>query len=310
LTRAVLLLLKVLISVGLIWFAFAKIDLGSAWDTLRGISPAAVGLAIVLLTMQMAITALRLRTLLRAHGISYPFAAAFDVIIIGSFFSQTLISFVGGDAMRVWRLVRHGISVGTAAKSVFLDRVAGFGGLFVLLLAATPFLATIIRSPEMLAGQLLIVVLALGGVAGIFVLRRFTACLPQWKWLRPAREVVDTGLQIWRSKQGALLVAGLSVAVHLTNVLILYVIALGLGIELRFIDGLLLFPTVLFISMLPISVSGWGVREGAMIAGLSLVGVPAHQSLALSVCFGLCSAAISLPGGLVWLLTRHKPLPV
>jgi uncharacterized membrane protein YbhN (UPF0104 family) len=296
------------VSAALVWWAFSKIDFGPTWSTLRGIAPAALGLVFVLLGVQLWVAALRLRAILNTIGVAYPIGAAFDVILIGAFFSQTLISFVGGDAMRVWRIVRSGAPFGEAAKAVLLDRVAGFGGLFILLLAATPFLARIISSPQMWAGQVIIVLLALGGVAGVLVLRRFTDHFPEWRSVAAAREIVDTGLQIWRSKEGVIVVVGLSLTIQLMNVLVLYIISRGLGVELRFVDGVLLFPTVLFLSMLPVSVSGWGVREGAMVAGLALVGVPAHQSLALSVCFGLCLAAVSVPGGVVWLLSRHKPV--
>lgn len=299
---------KIVVSGGLVWFAFSKIDLKSAWQTLLSISPAALVAAAFLMFVQYMLAAFRLRALLEALGATYCFRSALGVVMIGAFFSQTLISFVGGDAMRIWRIIRSNISVAVAAKSVVFDRIAGFAGLFILLLVATPLLTKIIRSPEMLVGQVLIVLVALGGIVGALLLRRLRDLLPSWKVVKVAVGVVDSGLQIWRSKHGAWIVLGLSLGVQILNVLILYVLGKGLGIDLTFIDGLLLFPTVLFLSMLPISVAGWGVREGAMIAGLALVGVPAHQSLALSVCFGLSLIAISIPGGIVWLAGRHAPM--
>lgn len=306
--RIAFLIVKTFISVGLVWLAFSKIEFGPTWTTLRSIAPAALVVALLLLVAEMWIAALRLRAILHALGQRYGVASAFDVILIGAFFNQTLISFVGGDAMRIWRIVRSHVPFAAAAKSVLLDRVAGFAGLFALLLGATPFLAKIIANPKMWAGQLLIVLIALGGIGAVFVLRHFMQFLPQWKSVALAREMVDAGLEIWRSRNGIIVVGGLSFLIHFMNVVLLYVVAKGLGMELHFIDGLLLFPTVLFISMLPISISGWGVREGAMVTGLSLVGIPAYQSLALSVCFGLCVIAVSLPGGVVWLATRHKPV--
>lgn len=306
--NATILVLKLAVSIGLVWFAFSKIDMATTWATLRGIAPAAIVAALALLGIQLLLGALRLRALLGALGARYRTAAAFEVVLIGAFFSQTMISFVGGDAMRIWRIIRSRVSIAIAAKSVLFDRLAGFAGLFVLLLAATPFLVNIIASPEMLAGQALIVLVALGGIVGAFVLRRMPGMLPQVKLVRLAQEVVDSGLAIWRSRRGAWLVIGLSIAIQLMNVVVLYVIGEGLGTHFRFVDGLLLFPTVLFLSMLPISVAGWGVREGAMVTALGLVGVPGHQSLALSVCFGLCLVAVSLPGGVVWLLSRHTPV--
>lgn len=299
---------KILLSAGLVWYAFSRIDLDSGWTTLRAIAPAALAAAAVLFALQFVLAALRLQAFLGALGVRYRVRQALDVVMIGVFFSQTLISFVGGDAMRIWRIVRSRVQIAVAAKSVLFDRIAGFAGLFVLLLLATPFLAKIIQSPEMFAGQLLIVLVALGGIATAFLFRRVPGMLPKWRVVRMARETIDSGLEIWRSRRGAWLVLGLSVGIQFVNVIILYVLGLGMGVPLSFVDGVLLFPTVLFLSMLPISVAGWGVREGAMIAALALVGVPSHQALAISVCFGLGLVVVSLPGGLVWLAARNAPI--
>ena len=306
--NAAILVLKLAVSIGLVWFVFSKIDMSNTWATLRGIAPAAIAGAFALLAGQLLLAALRLKVLLRALGARYGTVAAFEVLLIGAFFSQTMISFVGGDAMRIWRISRSGVALPIAAKSVLFDRIAGFAGLFVLLLAATPFLIRIIPSPEMLAGQALIVLSALTAVAGVFVLRRMPELLPQGRLVNLAQDVVDSGLAVWRSGRGAFLVISLSVAIQLINVVVLYVIGKGLGAQFHFVDGLLLFPTVLFLSMLPISVAGWGVREGAMMTALGLVGVPTYQSLALSVCFGLCLVVISLPGAVVWLMSRKMPV--
>ena len=306
--NAAILVLKLAVSVGLVWFAFSKIDMTTTWATLRAIAPVAIAGALLLLCAQLLLAAIRLKVLLGALSAHYSTARAFEVLLIGAFFSQTMISFVGGDAMRIWRIVRSGISLPVAAKSVLFDRVAGFAGLFVLMLGATPFLVRIIPTPEMLAGQALIVLSALAAVAGVFVVRRMPGLLPQGRIMTLTRDVVDSGLAIWRQTSAAFLIIGLSIAIQLINVVVLYVLGEGLGVHFRFVDGLLLFPTVLFLSMLPISVAGWGMREGAMMTAMGLVGVPGHQSVALSVCFGLCLVAISLPGAVVWLVSRKAPV--
>jgi hypothetical protein len=58
--------------------------------------------------------------------------------------------------------------------------------------------------------------------------------------------------------------------------------------------------------MLPISVGGWGVREGAMVVALHGLGIPAEEALLPSVLFGLCAVIATLPGAIFWVSTR-KP---
>jgi glycosyltransferase 2 family protein len=63
---------------------------------------------------------------------------------------------------------------------------------------------------------------------------------------------------------------------------------------------MVMVPLVVLLTMLPISIAGWGVREAAMVAAFGYVGVDAPGALALSVAFGLVQVAIGLPGGLWW----------
>ena len=50
---------------------------------------------------------------------------------------------------------------------------------------------------------------------------------------------------------------------------------------------------------MPLSIAGWGLREGAMVAVFALVGVPMDGALLMSVLLGLLLLLVSLPGGLV-----------
>jgi len=62
---------------------------------------------------------------------------------------------------------------------------------------------------------------------------------------------------------------------------------------------------VLLISMLPISIGGWGVREGAMVLALRGFGIPTEEALLPSILFGLCAVTATLPGATFWILARR-----
>jgi len=299
--------LKIALSGGLIWYIFHRIDFSSAWATLVSIPPGAVIAAIAILLVQLVLSSVRLKELLRQLGRDCGLPALLDINWIGAFFSQTLISFVGGDAMRVWRMVRFKIPVAIATQSVLLDRLAGFGGIVVVLLATIPFLVPLLESLEMKVGLLLIAGGVLGFIFAVFVLRRLPERFTKHRIMSTISAFAARGLYIARSGRGAAYVLGLSVLVQLANVLVLFILARGLSINLALGTFVIFMPTVLFLSMLPISISGWGVREGAMVGALAVEGVPAHQSLALSICFGLALVVISLPGGLMWFVSRNRP---
>ena len=83
-----------------------------------------------------------------------------------------------------------------------------------------------------------------------------------------------------------------------------WLLAWGPNIAISPSQALLIFPTVFLISMIPVSIGGWGVREAAMVIGLSMVGVEAEQALALSIIFGISMVLSGIPGGFLWLLHR------
>lgn len=308
-TRHFVLLAKVALLTGLAWYAFQKVDLDSAWATLRGIPPSAVIAALAMLFLQFVIGSYRLRELLDWMGHRYRLTTALDANMVGAFFSQTFISFIGGDAMRIWRMTRTHVPPSTATKSVLLDRFSGFAGIVAIVLVTIPLLVPMLESIEMKLGLMLIAVGALAGIFSVFVLRRLPARVRSGPLLGGLWRFASLGLEIMRSRRGALYVFGLSVLIQAINVLVLYTLGQGLSIHLALSEYFVFMPVVLFLSMLPISIAGWGVREGAMVAALTVVGVPAHESLALSICFGLCLIFVSLPGGVVWFAARHRTQP-
>lgn len=308
-TKYLLLLVKIALLIGLSWYAFHKIDLASAWETLLGIPFTALLFAVILLFLQFLLGAYRLRELLDQMGQKYRLTAALDAIMVGAFFSQTLISFIGGDAMRIWRMISARIPPATATKSVLLDRISGFAGIVAIVLVTIPLLVPMLQSIEMKLGLFLIVAGVLAGIFSVFVLRRLPQRIRTGRILGGLWRFASLGLDIMRSRRGALYVLGLSILIQVANVIILYALGQGLAIHLSLGLYFVFMPVVLFLSMLPISIAGWGIREGAMVAALAVVDVPSHQSLALSICFGLCLIFVSLPGGLIWFVSRGKPLP-
>jgi uncharacterized membrane protein YbhN (UPF0104 family) len=304
--RPLKLLIKIFLSAGLIWYAFSNVDVGAAMTHLRGIPSPVVVVTLALLFLGFSIAALRLRMLLHILGVGCTLIKAIEVVLIGAFFGQVLISFVGGDAMRIWRMVEAKTPLGLAAKGVLFDRVAGFSGLITIILFSLPRLLEVITHPTMRVGLIAALLVAIAGILALFFTSLMPVALRRWKVFQWIAELSQIAFTILRSKSGLLLLVALSVGIHMLNVLAIYLIARGLEMEVSIMTMVVLLPPVLLLSLLPISVAGWGVREGAMVVALNLVGVPSYQSLALSICFGLCVLAISLPGGVLWFVSRGK----
>jgi uncharacterized membrane protein YbhN (UPF0104 family) len=308
--NAVLISLKLGLSAGLIWFAFSKLDAKSALSLMTALPLWAAALGLALLFSEFMIAAQRLRLLLASVAPQLGYWRALDIVLIGVFFSQTLVSFVGGDAMRVWRMTRASVPLGDAARSVLYDRVFGFLGLIILIIIGLPMLFKVVPDGRVHAAILLFIGASVAGVVFLLSLHRMPAWLQEKRIFRFAAAVAEMGHVLLR--RPALLIALLlfSTALQALNVLAIWVIALGLGVQIDLAMCLVLIPPVIFLAMMPISVAGWGVREGVMVAALSTVGVPASEALALSISYGVGIVVLSLSGGALWILGRRPQAPI
>jgi uncharacterized membrane protein YbhN (UPF0104 family) len=96
----------------------------------------------------------------------------------------------------------------------------------------------------------------------------------------------------------------LAIATQLLNILVFWLLGQSLGLPTSLQQWFIVAPTVLLVSMLPISIGGWGVREGAMVVALHPFGISAEDALLPSVLFGLCAVVATLPGGILWVLNK------
>ena len=74
----------------------------------------------------------------------------------------------------------------------------------------------------------------------------------------------------------------------------MFFIGRDIGLAVTIWDMLVLFPPVLLLSMVPFSVAGWGVREGAMVTGMGLIGVSPAAAFTVSVLYGIVMVAVGL----------------
>ncbi len=97
-----------------------------------------------------------------------------------------------------------------------------------------------------------------------------------------------------------------SLLIKLPHIFAFYFLAIGLNINLNLIQSAWLFSIVSIVSLLPISFSGLGVREGTVIVLLSQIGIDNSSSLSLSVLIFTVSLITGLIGGLIELFSGFK----
>ncbi len=270
----------------------------------------AIGLSTLM--AQIALVAVRWQVIAGRCGATFPIRQSLLYTLIGQFFGQMLPSTMGGDAARIWLLARAAGHWKYSVYSVLVERATGLIWLAVLVLACLPWSVRLIENP---IGRMALVLIGAGGVIGPLVLIALTHLgrkeLARWRVTRHISEISAIAWETLASARTGGFVAATSIVIHLMTVLIVWFVAKAIGSPLGFVQSLLLVPPVILIAAVPISIAGWGLREGAMIAAFSYAGLPNSDGLAISVLYGAGVLAIGAIGGLSWVLSgeRGRPIP-
>lgn len=308
--RIVPFLLRICVSAALLYFAFRNSNWNVAIAGLRTIRVTWLGAGIFFLVLQLALGALRWSGIARLCGIPLSFAASLRYSLIAAFFGQMLPSTVGADGTRIWLLGRKSRHWSKAAYSVVMDRVAGCLAIAFVVVACFPALSARIGDP---AGRVGLIVLTAGSLA-VMASVPLLSIIPR-SWLarvpvaRHATAMADNLRGLFKLSRESGAIAVYSVIIHLLSGMAVWSLAHSLSAPLSFADAVVLVPPVMLIAMIPVSVAGWGVREGAMVAILHYGGIANATGFLISVLFGLAMLAIGMAGGGVWILGNDKAKP-
>lgn len=294
--------LKFAFSAALIAYMAVTFDLGGAADRIRQADAFYLLLSIVVFVVLLANNTERWLVVLAAIGGRYRFWAAFRIMFIAIFLNQALPSTIGGDAARMYFSRRDGLDLATAINGVMLERMVAVIGLILLVVATQPLLlARIGDNPAKYVFPALAAVAALG-VGALMMLDRVPERWRRWTAVRGLVRLAEDTKRLFLHPGYAAAAIAMGIVGQVLISFIFFVLAKALHIDaIDLLDCLVLVPPVILITTIPISIAGWGVREGAMVTLFALVGVPQGDSFVLSILFGLISIVVALPGGAIWL---------
>ena len=306
--KKIAVLLKVIVSLGLITFLINQVDFKGIVNILKNVDIKMIIYAMILLTIQVFIATTRWQFVLKCQKIMLGYKNTLQILWSGLFFNQAMPSSVGGDVIRGYYLKKQGMTLGRATLGVLMDRLFGMVGLALLVVASLPLLFELINDSIARSGVLFI---AFGiSLALLFIF--FTDKLPgnfsHLKVIRGFYSLSQDGRHCISKNYNGLIIIIISILIHLISVVTVMTMAIGLGINVEWSGFLLIIPLVTLMMVVPISIAGWGVREGVMVVGFGYLGVAPEAALALSILYGLLMLVVALPGGVVWALKRnHGP---
>lgn len=282
------------ITAALIALLLWQLGLYSIVERLQTLTLGPFALVALMLAVQLLLSARRWKALVERFGpVRVSTVDLCWFLGASHLYGEVLPSTVGGDVVRTAMLARL-TGLGPATLSVILDRITGLATLLLIMVASLPLLALRIGQMSAVLG------LAAFGIGGMAVLgalllgsgRPTPSWLPGFAALVP--EIATRLHEALFSRTLWPQVVGLGVLVQLFSVALFFVLGRAVGVPLSFLDCLLLVPPALLLSALPVSLSGWGVREGTLAGMFALVGAPIADIVAVSVLYGLTSPAIGI----------------
>lgn len=303
--RALSLILRIAVSIGLIgillWRA-PDIDVDELLPRPTASTFVWLGVAAALTLAGMLLATVRWRQVLEALGLHEPLSRLFSYTMAGQFVSNVLPTTIGGDIVRVSRLAKDtGESPNTFA-SVVLERVTGWLVLPVITLAGLAVNPGLRELGTATLVAFVVAVATLAALAGTLAAvgsdrfgSRF-AVTDGWRRFAGAIHLGVTRLRQQPRSAASVLLAGFAYQFVLVLSAVAAAQALGLGKAAGLTALLAFFPAVLIVQVLPIGISGLGVREGAFVLFLSPLGVATEEAIALGLLLYLLNLGVSLLG--------------
>jgi uncharacterized protein (TIRG00374 family) len=300
--------LQIVVALGLLALLWRIADGEEALRLLGEATPGWLVAAFGVLSLQTILSAARWRIIARQLGIVLDAKTALREYYVSQIVNQALPGGILGDAHRAVR-ARAQAGLVASGQAVLLERLAGqiaLGALLIVAFSSTLAVPGGLEWPRWLSlGVLLVVVTALGFLMALIVVARETSG-------RMSRGLVSFGraaVQAFAPPSVRWSQIGLSLGTALCNVAGFAFAAWAVGSELSVSAALVLVPLILLAMLIPLTIGGWGLREGAAAALFPLVGAAAAEGLAASVGFGLVFLCVALPGLLFVASQRDKPRP-
>lgn len=320
--RRLIFAVRLLVSVAMLAFLINKLEgeelttLVPEWTTASSLWLAgAIGLTLV----GIVLSALRWQVVLHALGQHPHIRRLLSLYLAGQFVANVLPTSIGGDVLRVTRLSRDSGEAHTSFASVVLERLTGWIVLPVITfvgLAVNPGLRHLGEATAVAVGLAVATLLLLGVVLTSVAHHDYEAQLDEPSGWHRFLAAISFGVHRLRERP-AEVVNVVSVGFAYQLVLVLAALmgarALDLPADVSLTALLAFLPAVLIAQVLPISISGLGVREGLLVLLLGPLGVAQEKAIALGLMLYFLNLVVSLLGAPSFAVGHrarpHRPHP-
>ena len=260
-----------------------------------------------LLLVGLAVAAWRWRIILTNVGVSILYRQTYLGYLLGSFYNVFLPGVIGGDMVRVaYCKIWTQCGLGIATTSVLLERV--FGVLALMIIACLTYMCFPRTLSALLAVEGTSIVLVLAGGGMLLVVITLIGRQIWIGWLLQKDKIasnpfVPSVLRTLNALDLRILgtIVVLSALYQMVWIFTTFYISRAIGLFVPIHVFFSILPLVYLVTVLPVSLGGVGVREGAFVLLLAQFGVMASDAVTLSFLEYLSRIAIAGLSGVMHL---------
>jgi uncharacterized protein (TIRG00374 family) len=292
--------LRMVVSAVLLGILVSRIDFEGAFPKHRHLSTIFFfALAVLTATVGIVLSAWRWQRVLAAFGTPVRLRALTSHYFAGQFVGNVLPSTIGGDVLRISRSAKNIGSSETAFAAVALERLSGFVALPLLCFLGFAINPSLLESSTAWVA-LLVSGITLAALGVILLLAAHPRAAGRFRhhenWMRFIG-AAHTGVERLRADpRAALGVLGTAVVYQASVVLTVFFVILTLDADVPAGTALAFTPVVAMAQVVPISLSGLGVREGMFVLLLHPLGVSNGRAIGIGLLWYLTMLLVSLLG--------------
>lgn len=307
--KFVLVSFKISLSLFFIIYILSKINLKDTILTFQTLNIYFFFVAFFIQIINIPIRSYNWKQLLSVQGIHIPSKTLIKITLIATFLNNFLPT-MGGDVVRAHEVSRYSTQLIKSASTIAFQRLAGLIAIIIYSVIGViiGFKIAEIRNVAILVGILALVLLFfLIIIYNIKKFKRFKIIkiILQYDVKNIIKKLYNS-INIYREhRKECINILIVSLISELIIIIYFYFISLSLHQDINLLYFFIFIPIITIIEMLPISINGIGVREGAFLYFFTKIGVPGYIAISMSLLYYLNKVGISLIGGVIYALRRN-----
>ncbi len=290
---------RIAVTLALLGLVASQIDWSLMAERIRHGHPLDFLAAVLLVLLALVIGACRWWLLLQKADMRLGAVPVARIYAIGTFSNTFLPTSVGGDVTRALLVVRRGPLLTRAAITIIVDRIAGLFGLVGMAWIAFAFQPAVVPSDAQIF---------LAWVTAAVLVGSLLALMAVFRGSRLARAITPHRLvSVARASRSLLhtyatdplLLVALLISSLLYQALVslqLVMLARAIDVHLSLATAAVVLTLVTVVTLIPVSIGGFGVREGSYVVLLGGASIAATEATLISVLTVATLFIASLPG--------------